>query len=118
MPTLSTAFWLLSVATLGLDSTCTDPCVCRNCSKDAKFFVCTARPNTPPATFVAPVTAPPSVASPVPAPGLAVKLLLVPVTLPAVLPLKRPVTPRLLAASLEKPPAMPLVGNAAQLIPA
>ena len=113
---MSTAFWLLSVETLGLERTCTDPCDSRNCSRAAKLSVCTAKPNTPPATLVAPATTPPSV----PAPGFALKVLLLPALLPAVLPLKLPVLPRLLATPprpLEKPPAMPLVGNAAQLIP-
>ncbi len=46
VPTFSTAFWLLIVATRGLDSTCTDPCVSRNWISAAKFAVCSARPNT------------------------------------------------------------------------
>ena len=39
VPTLSTAFWLLSVATRGLDSTCTLPCVSRKVSSAAKLEV-------------------------------------------------------------------------------
>ena len=46
VPTLSTAFWLFSVATRGLESTCTVPCVSRNWISAAKFDVCSARPNT------------------------------------------------------------------------
>src|ERR1039458_5720298 len=123
VPTLSTAFWLLSVATLGLDRTCTDPCDSRNCSNAAKFCVCSARPNTPPATFVAPATTPPSVPPTVEEVSpLTVKLLLTPALLPAVLPLKLPVGPKLLdtppTTPLEKPPAMPCLKlNPAQLIP-
>ena len=48
VPTLSTAFWLLSVAMRGLDSTCTVPCVSRNCSSAAKFCVWIASPNSAP----------------------------------------------------------------------
>ena len=50
VPTLSTAFWLLSVAMRGLDSTCTLPWVSRNCISAAKLLVWKARPNNPPMT--------------------------------------------------------------------
>jgi hypothetical protein len=44
VPTLSTAFWLFSVAMRGLDSTCTSPCVCRKFSSAAKLLDWKARP--------------------------------------------------------------------------
>src|SRR5882724_3800420 len=45
VPTLSTAFWLLSAATRGLDNTWTAPWVSRKVIRAAKFFVWNARPN-------------------------------------------------------------------------
>src|SRR5258706_10888233 len=48
-PTLSTAFWLLSVATRGLDSTWTLPWVSRKVRSAAKFELATASPSTAPA---------------------------------------------------------------------
>jgi len=50
VPTLITAFWLLSVAMRGLDSTCTLPCDSRKLSSAAKLLVCNASPNTDPGT--------------------------------------------------------------------
>ena len=52
LPTFSTAFWLLSAAMRGLDSTCSVPCVCRNDSIDAKLLVWNASPKTAPGTPV------------------------------------------------------------------
>src|SRR3990172_5930703 len=49
VPTLSTALVLFKVATRGLESTCTEPCVSRNCRRAAKLDVCSARPKTAPA---------------------------------------------------------------------
>jgi len=51
VPTLSTAFWLLIVASRGLESTCTSPWDSRNVNRAAKLLVCSARPNTAPAGF-------------------------------------------------------------------
>src|SRR5579864_2492391 len=45
VPTLSTAFWLLSVAIRGLERTCTAPWVWRKVSNAAKFVVWNASPN-------------------------------------------------------------------------
>src|SRR5256886_14523586 len=53
VPTLSTAFWLLSVAIRGLESTCTFPWDSRKVSNAAKLGVCSASPNTAPAGFEA-----------------------------------------------------------------
>src|SRR6185369_9271538 len=52
-PTLSTAFWLFSVAMRGLERTCTTPCDSRKVSSEAKLFVWRAKPNTAPAGLVA-----------------------------------------------------------------
>src|SRR5205814_9905598 len=52
-PTLGTAFWLLSVAMRGLESTCTFPWDSRKVSNAAKLGVCSASPNTAPAGFEA-----------------------------------------------------------------
>src|SRR4030067_2993614 len=48
VPTLMTAFWLLTVETRGLDSTCTSPPVLRHSRNAAKLAVLTAALNTPP----------------------------------------------------------------------
>ena len=44
-PTLSTAFWLFSVATRGLDRICTSPCVSRKPSTAWKPLVASVRPS-------------------------------------------------------------------------
>src|SRR5207245_4043142 len=56
-PTLSTAFWLLIVATRGLESTCTLPWVSRKVTSAAKLLVEAARPTTAPADPVRSVAA-------------------------------------------------------------
>jgi len=48
VPTLSTAFWLFSVAMRGLDNTCTLPCDSRKFNSAAKLLVWKAKPNRVP----------------------------------------------------------------------
>src|SRR6267143_132538 len=52
VPTFRTAFWLLSVAMRGLDSTWTDPCDSRKVSNAEKFLVWKASPSKDAAGFV------------------------------------------------------------------
>ena len=48
LPTLITAFWLLTAVVRGLDSTCVRPWVCSNSMKASKSVVSMPMPNTPP----------------------------------------------------------------------
>ncbi len=53
VPIFSTAFWLLTAATRGLDNTWTVPCCSSSEIRAAKLFVWKAKPNRAPAAFAA-----------------------------------------------------------------